>query len=240
VSALEREDGTVDVIIKGRTVVTRGQAEQLMLRRVTTSAGEAAEIVTQSSRAPVALDEGKLQGMIDARDTQVNGARARLDDLARLLIERVNALHTQGRTATSSGLLFFTGDSASTIALNPSIAANPDLIASSRSGLEGDNDIAQAIAALATEPLSAGGSESLLDRYNALIVDLASRRGSYQFLLENQQNVVSTVEGNLESVRGVSLDEEGANLVRYQNAYEASARVVTTVAALFETLLEMV
>lgn len=243
VSVLERDDGTVDLVLSGRTVVTRGNAETLELRRVFVDGSERAEIVAARSQSAVTLAEGKLQGMIAARDEHVRALRDRLDDLANLLADRVNALHTQGRTASSSGLLFFTGDSAGTLALNPALVAGPasaELVASSRSGLEGDNDIAREIAALASEPLETGGSESLLDRYNTLIVDTASSRSGYQFLLENQQNVVETVEGRLEAIRGVSLDEEGANLVRYQNAYDAAARVVTVAAEMFETLLTMI
>lgn len=243
VSVLERDDGTVDLVLSGRTVVTRANAETLELRRVFVDGSERAEIVAARSQSAVTLAEGKLQGMIAARDEHVRALRDRLDDLANLLADRVNALHTQGRTASSSGLLFFTGDSAGTLALNPALVAGPasaELVASSRSGLEGDNDIAREIAALASEPLETGGSESLLDRYNTLIVDTASSRSGYQFLLENQQNVVETVEGRLEAIRGVSLDEEGANLVRYQNAYDAAARVVTVAAEMFETLLTMI
>lgn len=240
VSVLERDDGTVDLVLKGRTIVTRGEVELLQLQRDATATGETASIVTASGQMPVTLDEGKLQGMITARDDHIREARARLDDLAANLIERVNALHTQGRTASSSGILFFTGDSASNIALNNTIVDNSNLVATSRSGLEGDNDIAQEIAALASQPLGAEGSQSLMDRYNALIVDMASQRSSFQFLLQNQQNVVDTLAGRLDSVRGVSLDEEGANLVRYQNAYEAAARVVTAASDMFQTLLDMV
>jgi flagellar hook-associated protein 1 FlgK len=240
VSVLERDDGTVDLIIRGRTVVTRGEAQALELRRDFGEAGETASIVTREGGVPVELDEGKLQGLIEARQSQVTMARERLDELAGLLIARVNELHTQGRTAGSSGILFFTGDSAATIALNPAIATDYDLVATSRSGLEGDNDIARAIANLATQPLDGEGSLSLMDRYNALVVDLASERSSFQFLLENQRNVVETLTARIESVRGVSLDEEGANLVRFQNAYEASARVVTAATEMFDTLLNMI
>ncbi len=240
VSVLERDDGTVDLVVRGRTVVSRGEVHALALRRDTTGDGEQASVVTQDSGVAVPLDEGSLRGMMTARDEHVGEARRRLDDLAATLIERVNGLHTQGRTASSSGILFFTGDSAATIALNPALDGDPALIATSRSGLDGDNDIARAIADLATTPLAGEGSQSLMDRYNAMIVDVASQRSSYAFLLENQQNVVETLTARIESVRGVSLDEEGANLVRFQNAYDAAARVVTAAAAMFDTLLEMV
>lgn len=239
-SAIERDDGSVDLVIKGRTVVTRGEATLLDLRRDTGAQGQTASVVTRDGQVPVELDEGKIQGMITARDGTVRDARAKLDELTGSLVRSVNALHTQGRTANSGGLLFFTGDTADTIALNPAIETDNSLVAGSRSGLSGDTDIAQAIAKLATQAGDGEGSQSLMDKYNGLIVDVASRRSSYQFLLENQQNVVDTLSSRLESVRGVSLDEEGANLVRYQNAYDAAARVVTVASEMFKTLIDMV
>jgi flagellar hook-associated protein 1 len=240
VTALERDDGSVDLVIKGRTVVTRTSATQLELRRDPGQPGETASIVTADGQVAVELDEGKLQGMITARDGTVRDARARLDELTGRLVRSVNALHTQGRTASSGGLPFFTGDTADTIALNPAIEADHSLVAGSRSGLSGDTDIAQEIARLATQAGEGEGSRSLMDQYNGLIVDVASRRSSYQFLLQNQQDVVATIANRLESARGVSLDEEGANLVRYQNAYDASARVVTAASEMFKTLIDMV
>ncbi len=240
ISALEREDGTVDVILKGRTLVTRGEAQQLELRRESSGSGGQAQVMVAGTGVAVTLDAGKLQGMVDSRDLHVADARQALDELARLLAQKVNAIHAQGRTASSREMPFFTGDSAATLSVNSVIANDPDQVAASRSGLEGDNDIALEIAALSTTPLEAGGAETLLDRYNGLIVDLASRSDSSRFLLQSQQNVVETVENRLESVRGVSLDEEGAEMVRYQNAYSAAARVVTAANDMFQTLLEMV
>jgi flagellar hook-associated protein 1 FlgK len=164
-----------------------------------------------------------------------------LDDLAGLVIERVNDLHVQGQAGGTSGLPFFTGDGAANIDIATAIADNFNLIATSRSGLPGDNDLALEIAALAHQPLAGpGGTMLLTDNYRALLTDLATQRQRYEFFVESQDNVVVAVEARLASVRGVSLDEEGANMVRYQNAYDAAARVVTTVQEMFDTLLKMV
>ena len=69
---------------------------------------------------------------------------------------------------------------------------------------------------------------------------VAGNRGSFDFMVENQQSVVASLNARLASVSGVSLDEEGANLVRFQNSYNAAAKVITTVQEMYDTLLNMV
>ncbi len=234
VDAVERDDGTVDVIVAGRTLVTRSHAEQLDLQWSKTAGTPELSVVTAQSRKEIELPEGELAGLFAARDEQVGDVRQRLDGLARLIIDRVNELHVQGRADGGSGRLFFVGSDAATIDLNPDLADDPTLIATSRSGLSGDNDLAREIAALGGE-----GADSLTATYRALLGEVASRRGRFAFLLESQQATVESVQARIESVRGVSLDEEGANLMRYQQSYDAAARVITTLQEMFDTLLEM-
>ena len=73
-----------------------------------------------------------------------------------------------------------------------------------------------------------------------MLVDLAGERSSFAFLLENQNNLVVSVEAKIASVSGVSLDEEGANMIRYQNTYSAAAKVIATVQEMYDSLLAMI
>jgi len=239
IQVVEREDQTVDVIMGGRTMVTRDHVTKLETVWQERPGGHRLALMTMGHRIEVSLDEGKLQGMVASLDEHVQKARDQLDGLARMLADRVNALHVQGRTEWGSGLIFFTGDSAASLAINPAIVDNPDLIATSRSGVEGDNDLALEIARLPQEPLDGEGSLTLLDSYRTVLVDLASQRNRFEFLVESQQNVVAAATARLESVRGVSLDEEGARMLQYQHAYDAAARVITTVQEMYETLINM-
>lgn len=239
IRVVEREDQTVDVIMGGRTMVTRDHVTKLETVWQERSGGYRLALVTMGNRIEISPEEGKLQGMVASLDDHVQKARDQLDGLARMLAQRVNALHVQGRTEWGSGLIFFTGDSAATLAINPAIMDNPDLIATSRSGVEGDNDLALEIARLPHEPLNGEGSLTLLDSYRTVLVDLASQRSRFEFLVESQQNVVAAATARLESVRGVSLDEEGARMLQYQHAYDAAARVITTVQEMYETLINM-
>ncbi len=69
---------------------------------------------------------------------------------------------------------------------------------------------------------------------------MASERSSFEFLVENQQNVVAALETRMASISGVSLDEEGANMVRYQNSYNAAAKIISTVQEMYDALMRMV
>ena len=62
----------------------------------------------------------------------------------------------------------------------------------------------------------------------------------HQGKLVDQSMVVVALESKLASVSGVSLDEEGAAMVRYQNSYNAAAKIVATVQEMYDTLMNMV
>ncbi|MCB1183269.1 flagellar hook-associated protein FlgK [bacterium] len=241
VSILEREDGSKDVILAGRTMVTRDRVSEFTSTyRQGENGNYEMVIVTEGTLRDVNLSPGRLQGLLESRDVQVRGVREKLDAVAAKMIQEVNSLHTQGRTLSSSGLVFFTGDSMHTIEVNTAIALDSTLVATGRTDEIGDNTIALEIANLANVSADGSGEQTVSDRYRSVLIDVASNRASYEFLVENQTNVVASLETKLASVAGVSLDEEGANMVKYQNAYNAAAKVISTVQEMYDALMSMV
>lgn len=240
VSVHERDDGTKDIILAGRTMVARDSVTLFDSTYESTAEGYRMTIVTGGTRNEVRLSTGKLEGLLTSRDVHLRDVREKLDGVARKLIDEVNALHTQGRTAISSGLQFFTGDNIHTIGLNQAISGNNQLVAAGRTTAPGDNDIALAIANLGNVSSGTSGPLTVNDVYRDLLTDVASNRSTFEFMVNNQQNVVASLESKLASVAGVSLDEEGAAMVRYQNSYNAAAKVISTVQELYDSLLNMV
>ena len=101
----------------------------------------------------------------------------------------------------------------------------------------GDNRNALDLAALAIDRVLNGGSASITDTYRNLVVDVGiSTRQAEQNSLA-QQRVLDQVQARNDAISGVNLDEEAANLVRFQQAYQAAAQVISTANSLFETLL---
>ena len=146
------------------------------------------------------------------------GYQSALDSVASALAASVNAL--QPTTP------FFTGTTAATIA----VAVTPAQVQVSSTGAAGGNDLAQGIAALR------GGTAD--QRYAALVERVGSDVRSAQDNETTAQAVVSVIGNQRQSVSGVSLDQEMANLVNFQHGYQASARVLTTMDQMLETLIE--
>ncbi len=240
VSVHEREDGSKDIILAGRTMVARDSATLFQSSYESTGSGYSMSVVTQGNKQAVTLSQGKLEGLLTSRDVQVSNVRKQLDGLAAKIVSEVNALHTQGRTSDGSGLLFFTGSSMHTLDVNQALKDNPALVAAGRTTAAGDNEIALAIANLGNVSSSGTGGTTVSDQYRSLLTELASNRSTYEFMVANQQNVVAALDSKLASVSGVSLDEEGASMVRYQNSYNAAAKIIGTVQQMYDTLLNMI
>src|SRR5690606_17829636 len=161
-----------------------------------------------------------------------------LDEVAGTLVTTVNDLHRAGYAldGTTTGLDFFdpTATTARTIKLDDALRDHPELIAASEVAIPGgtlDGGLAERIALLSS---SASGADA---RYRALIGQLGVESQATQRRADMQASVYTQVAEAAVSVRGVSLDEELANLVVSQQAYAASARVLTAIDEMLETLI---
>jgi flagellar hook-associated protein 1 FlgK len=142
-----------------------------------------------------------------------------LDGVANQVISSVNALQPSSP--------FFTGTSASTIA----VSANTSTVQASSSSTSG-TDLAQAIGNLANGPAD--------QSYAAFVAQVGSGVQSAQSTQSTQSAVLTAVSNQRQSVSGVSLDEEMTNLIQYQQAYQASARVMNAIDSTLDTLINTV
>lgn len=101
----------------------------------------------------------------------------------------------------------------------------------------GDNGNALALAGLQEAQLFLGGTASLAQAYERTVGDIASRTRGLSLAADAQELLLQRAQESREALSGVNLDEEAAALLRYQQAYEASARVIAASDELFRTLL---
>lgn len=117
-------------------------------------------------------------------------------------------------------------------------AAGDTLSIANNTDGSGDNRNALALGALQTAPILDGGTASYQDSYAGLVADVAVR--------SRQASAAADAEGTLlqqaifarDSVQGVNLDEEAADLLRFQQAYQAAAQVISVADTVFQTLLD--
>ncbi len=102
----------------------------------------------------------------------------------------------------------------------------------------GDNRNALQIAALLGKPVLNGSTVSLSDNVGRLISDIGVQTSQAQAGRDAQRIVMNDANGALSSVNGVNLDEEAANLMRFQQAYQATAKIIGVANTLFQSLLD--
>lgn len=103
----------------------------------------------------------------------------------------------------------------------------------------GDNRNALALAELAADKLLNGGTASVVDSYRNLVVDVGINTRQAEQNSLAQKRVLDQVTAEHDARSGVNLDEEAANLVRFQQAYAAAAQVISAANAMFDTLLRV-
>jgi flagellar hook-associated protein 1 len=138
---------------------------------------------------------------------------------------------------------FFTGDKAYTLGVNVSVLDDPNLVATGQveaTGAHpvGDNSNALALAALENAPVGPNGL-TFAAAYQDLVTSLgldAQDAGNQQTFYQGLVNQFSQMR---DSVSGVSLDEEMTNLIKFQRAYQAAARLVSVADELYQTLIAL-
>lgn len=190
------------------------------------------------------LDDTTLQDIVN----QINGVApgtitASITSEGKLRIQSSSSDIKFNFAGDTSGFLaaigmntFFTGDRAENISVNALIARNPNLLAAARSNARGDNSNALAMSELrgATPVL---GQYSFDDFYQGLIGDVSSKTAEYGSRLDNADLIQQQLLNQRERISGVNIDEEAVNMITYQRAYQASARFISIVDQMLDTLI---
>jgi flagellar hook-associated protein 1 FlgK len=226
-------DGTVKVTVEGVSVADGINATTLTL-------GSDGTVRTSSG---IALNlGGEIGGFHDFLNTDLAGLQAGLDQFAEDLAAALNTQHQAGWvSATEAGgpLLAYTpGSAASSL---HSVLTDPAKLAVSSS--QGppfpafDVGNLQALANLRTATVASGATATLGAAAGAVAVTLGAAASSAKRTAESQLSIASAAESARQAGHGVSLDEEMTELMSAQHAYEAAARVMTTVDSALDTLI---
>ena len=235
--------GRVTVIVEGKNLVEPNGHNTLSVQAgtdgmydvVLSGTGESVNLQNSSG--------GILKGMIDLRDVDLQSYRDQLDTLAYNLAVEVNTVHSSGYALDGiTGLNFFAPPATVTDAAGSLTVAisDPNLVAASSDPdeLPGNNEQAQAISDLQSQPLVAGSTFS--DYYRSLVSEVGIDVASASRELASSESVLFQLKGKRDEFAGVSLDEEAVNLVRFQRSYEAAAKIIKVTEELFGTIMNMV
>jgi flagellar hook-associated protein 1 len=228
IQATELSNGSINISIDGNLVVD----ERDLLDTITAYDDGTGRWFTrlQTGGTNLNLTGGTIAGAINARDGGVQALQDGLNNLASLLISEVNAIHQPGFSLTGS-----TGQPFSQTLLN-----DPSLVQVSNDATAvGNNRIALQIAQLANQPLGALSGQTFSQKYGQIVAALGQNLESVNDSLRNQKSVESIIRRQRDSISGVSLDEEMTDLLRFQRAYQASAKLISTVDDMLEIVMSL-
>jgi flagellar hook-associated protein 1 FlgK len=238
------EDGVVDVSLGGIQLVHGGSAIAVELAGADDVDGAAADpprLVTTIGKTKLETG-GTAAGHLTTMTATVPKYRAQLDDLAASLAASMNTAHQAGfdLAGVAGGALFDNGGGA-----GPITAGNLRLRITDPA----------ALAASAVDPATTGGvaaadggnadkmftlslaADGVDARYRSLVVSLGVESAVSKRDLSVQTVVSDQVDAARESVAGVNLDEEMTNMLSYQHAYSAAARMITAIDEALDTLI---
>jgi flagellar hook-associated protein 1 FlgK len=188
---------------------------------------------------------GDLQGQIQLRDQMIPGYLNQMDQLAYAVTQNVNSIHSAAYTLDgNTGINFFApmaaaSGAASKISLSSDILASTRNIAASQNATAaGGNTAAIAIGNLLHNPVFSGGS--VTDQYGALVFNIGSDTANAQANFKEHDALATQLQNRMQSVSGVSVDEETVKILQFQRSFQASAKVISTVDQLLQTALAMV
>ena len=233
VTVTPEKHGTVRVSLNGMQLVG---ADQVSLLSVDT----ATAVITHDSGVEINAS-GVLGGYQTVITTDLPAFKAQLDSFVEELAANLNTRHAAGFHETGAGgdLLTYTlGNAAETVAVavtDPSQLASASTAGPPFPAFDATN--ADNLAALQFDEVAASGTASLDELHRTLVVDVGGATAAASAAAASQAAVQGSADLARLGQHGVSIDEEMVELLHYQRAYEAAARVMTAVDEALEHLI---
>lgn len=191
------------------------------------------------------LRGGALSGQL-ATLTEVRNQMAGLDDLANTLRTQFNTIHRTGTDALGNTNVNFFNDvtvppqtGAIDFDLSPEVRASDRAIAAGMTNALGDGSIAQALAALRDSAQASLSGRTFNGFFTDAMARLANAANFASAAQDTEAAVLAQVENQRQAISGVSIDDEMANLMRFQRSYQAAARAFSVFDQVTEDLIGM-
>jgi flagellar hook-associated protein 1 FlgK len=209
------------------------------LQVTTASDGTAHVVDAQGNDITSALSSGTLGGVITVRDSTLSQLSNQLDTFASQFATAINSAQAAGYDANGNqGAAMFSLPASSSAAAGIGVAlSNGAGIALSSDGSVGSSGNLHALLGVQTNLLPSGQTPA--NSYASLVANVGAAGSQVSSELTAVTASLQQLTTQQGSESGVSIDEETTNLIRYQQAYTAAARVISTVNDLYTVLMNL-
>jgi flagellar hook-associated protein 1 FlgK len=238
VTIYPQPDGGVSLFSGQLTLVDSEGAETIP----TTFNAAAGTLSDGTNTYPVS--SGSLAGLFQTSQ-KIAGYQQQLDSFANSLRTEFNSVHMTGTNGLgATGVKFFNDSAPQSGAidfdLDPAILADARAIATGVSGNPGDGGLALSMSALRDSSVAALGGKTFTSFYANLVSSVGQDVATTEGMLDTSSAILGQISEQVQSVSGVSLDEEMSNMLRFQRSYQAAAKALSILDQTTEDLMNII
>lgn len=188
------------------------------------------------------LQGGSLGGLLAFRSETLDSVQNSFDQLAQGIADTFNTQHVQGldlQGAQGEDFFVVTDPSHAAGSIRVVISDPAKIAAADAAGGVSNNYNALRLAELQTKNTLQGGTASYQSAYASLVSQVGNKTRELEVTSKAQESMLNQTDQALQSLSGVNLEEEAANLLRYQQMFQASSKVIEIGNSLFDSLLRI-
>jgi flagellar hook-associated protein 1 len=214
-------------------------------------------LVSQTDSSAIAMvNSGELYAVSDLYSNKISQYKSSIENLETVFVNKINEVHMSGNTLvqganSKTGIPFFgeldaNGNVINAISngqlkVNPDIIANPaNIAASDTTDSDGNGSNAINIANLLDTKLKELNGQSFMDNYSTTLNSIGLDKVSTDNTIQSSASILLQLGNQQTSTSGVSLDEEMANVLKFQRSYDAASKMVKIADEMIQTILQMV
>ena len=231
--------GAYNVYIGGQTPLVIG-AKTFDISAITSS-GQTQLLDSEGNDITAQISGGSLAALVGERNATIPGYISNLNTLAQSIADTVNTQLSQGldQSGAAPTVNMFAYDQPSNAAATISVTSlTPDQVAAAAANAPGGNGNAIAVAQLAS--FQAVNGQTFTQFYGALGAAVGSDVANAQQDQNQAQDLLTQAQSQRAATSSVSLNEEAIKILQFQQAYQAAAKVVTTLETLTQTVINLI
>ncbi len=230
-------NNSANISIGGTFAADAGSYTQFQVK----NSNGALNIVGTNNGPTLNVSGGSVFALQNMYNNVIPGYQSSFDSYVNRIMTSVNNLMSTGYTLDNppeTNVKFFQSYSNGTLTINPQVVDNPNKIAVSSDSTNGNGNVAVQIATAINTKNSSG--TTLQDDYSTLITKIATDTQNSGNLADSYNTMLQQLQNQKSSTSGVSTDEELTNVIQYQNAYNAAAKLVSIANEMLQTLINAV
>ncbi len=234
ISVAETANGELNIAIGGMVVVSGQEVNKINTQSTNTNGIWNTHIELEGTQQKINISSGELGSLLNLQNEIIPNTINKLNIFAKSFAEKINEVHINN----TNGITFFDTNvtGAGNISINSDFINSPDLVGLVNEG--GDSSFAIEMFNLQSESIIEG--KTFGEFYTGIITIIGSKVNEANYLNEAQSMVLNKLEIDRMSVSGVSLDEEMTHMIQYEQAYNAAAKLVSTVDEMLSSILNIV